>query len=226
MLNSKDIETIEKCIDYHFKNVSLLNTAFTHSSYAFNNNIESNERLEFLGDSALNFCTTMYLYNNFNLSEGVSSKIRAYLVSSENVSKFISNNNLENYLLCNNFNPKKSINVMGDLYEAIVGAILKDSNIECCKNFVYSSLKFNPALIDDIKNKTKDYKTELQEHVQQFGQKLEYILLEKMGPAHMPLFTVQVKIEDKLYAKATANSKKEAENISAKQTLEIIKNIN
>lgn len=214
-------QKIEEKINYHFKNISLLETAFTHSSYAFSHSTESNERLEFLGDSVLNFCTTMFLFDNFNLSEGASSKIRAYLVSSENVSKFVFNNRLENYLLCDNFNPQNSSNVMGDLYEAIVGAMLKDSNLETCKNFIYKSLNYSTQLIENIQSKTKDYKTELQELVQsKQNESLEYVLISQTGPAHLPEFTVEVNINGVSMGRATAHNKKEAENECARQALE------
>lgn len=220
MLTQQQIESIEKSIDYKFANQQFLQTAFTHSSYAYAKKIESNERLEFLGDSVLNFCTTLFLYNNFQLSEGESSKTRAYIVSSENVSKFIVKNQLENFLLCDHFNPHKSVNVMGDLYEAIVGAIFKDSNLENCKKFIYESLSLSNQTIEKIIADKKDYKTQLQEFVQANGGKLQYVLLCKSGPAHMPEFTVQVLIDNVPMTTATALSKKEAENICAKQTLQ------
>ena len=223
MLTNKDIEIIEQKIGYQFKDKNLLQTAFTHSSFAFSHKLQSNERLEFLGDSVLNFCTTMFLYDNFFLDEGVSSKIRAILVSSENVSQFVFENDLEDFLLCDNFNPKNSINVMGDLYEAIVGAIFKDSGLDACKKFIYSSLNYSTDLIKQIIKNKKDYKTELQEFVQANGGKLEYNLLSKTGPAHNPEFLVEVVIDGVTHASAMAHSKKEAENVCAKLTLEKLK---
>ena len=89
MENTIRIDEIEQKIGYKFKNKALLETAFTHSSFAYSHDKTNNERLEFLGDSVLNFSTTLYLYNNFNFDEGTSSKIRAYLVSSDYVSEFI-----------------------------------------------------------------------------------------------------------------------------------------
>lgn len=223
MFEQNVLNDIEQKIGYVFKNKENLKQAFTHSSYANLHNLKSNETLEFLGDSILNFATTLYLYNNFDYSEGQSSKIRAYLVSSENVSKFIFDNQLENYLFCGNFNPHNSVNVMGDLYESIVGAMLVDSNFENCKNFIYKSLGYCPELINDVITKTRDYKTELQEIVQKNeNSKLQYVLVSKSGPAHKPEFCVQVDIDGKLYGKATAHSKKDAENIAAKITIEIL----
>lgn len=223
MLSKEQIQIIQQKIGYKFKDITLLQTAFTHSSYAYSRKLESNERLEFLGDSVLNFCTTMFLYDNFSLSEGDSSKIRAYLVSSDNVSKFIFNNKLQDYLLCDHFNPKNSVNVMGDLFEAIIGAIFKDSNLDECKKFIYSSLNYTTDLIKQIQQNKKDYKTELQEFVQAQGGKLEYKLLSKTGPAHNPEFLVEVLINSTSYAKSLAHSKKEAENMCAKVALEKLK---
>ncbi len=219
-----NIKAIENIIEYKFKNENLLKTAFTHSSFANIHNLQSNERLEFLGDSVLNFCTTKYLYQNFEFTEGDSSKIRAFVVSSEYVSEYIKNNKLIDYLSCHNFNPKNSTNVMGDLYEAIIGAMFLDSNFDTCEKFIEKSLKFSKELFNQIHLQTKDYKTELQEYVQgQEKMTLEYILIDKTGPAHLPEFTMAVEIDGKQYAKATAKSKKEAENLVAQKALEILK---
>lgn len=224
MLSKEQIENIEQKIGYRWNNKNLLQTAFTHSSFAYSHNLESNERLEFLGDSILNFCTTEYLFKNYNFDEGTSSKIRAYLVSSEYVSEYIYNLGLEKFLLCDNFNPEKSTNVMGDLFEAIIGAMFLDGNLDECKNFIYEGLKYSRELIIAASQKTKDYKTELQEFLQKTaGNILEYVVLGKSGPAHKPEFKISCVINGKQYAVATGNSKKEAENMVAKLSLEILK---
>ena len=220
-----DIEKISSILGYTFKNENVLQTAFTHSSFANTHNLQSNERLEFLGDSVLNFCTTQFLFDNFSFNEGDLSKIRAYLVSSEYVSQYIFNKGLINFLKCHNFNPKNSTNVMGDLFEAIVGAMLIDSDLNQCKKFIYKSLAYSKELIEEVQSKTKDYKTELQELLQKNGSlKLEYKLINKTGPAHLPQFTIAVFIDEKKFATATAKSKKEAENLAAKIALTILKN--
>lgn len=240
MLNQNEILQIEKIIGYQFKNKDLLKTAFTHSSFAYSHNQTSNERLEFLGDSVLNLCTTEYLFKNFDFDEGVSSKIRAYLVSSEYVCEYIKSNNLEKFLQCDNFNPANSTNVMCDLFEAIVGAMYLDSGFEQCKKFIYASLKYSKELVENVKliivenvnpkttenvNLTKrDYKSELQEYLQQFeNMNLEYVQKDKKGPAHQPIYTMAVKINDDFYGKADGKRKKDAENIAAKLTLEMLK---
>ena len=220
MENLINFSEIEQKIGYVFKNKELIQTAFTHSSFAYSHAKTSNERLEFLGDSVLNFSTTLYLYHNFDFDEGTSSKIRAYLVSSDYVSQYITQNNLEKYLFCDSFNPTNSKNVMGDLFEAIVGAMMLDSGFETCKNFIYKSLKFSPELINSALTKTKDYKSELQEYCQARGWTLEYVLTDKTGPAHLPNFVVQVKVNDTPLAIANGNNKKEAENTCAKKVMQ------
>ena len=220
MENLIKIDEIEQKIGYIFKNKELLLTAFTHSSFAYSHEKCSNERLEFLGDSVLNFCTTQYLYKNFDFDEGTSSKIRAYLVSSDYISQYIFNNNLEKYLLCDSFNPATSKNVMCDLFESIVGAMMIDSNLETCKNFIYKSLNYSKDLIESALTKTKDYKSELQEYCQARGWSLEYVLTDKTGPAHLPNFAVQVKVNDTPLAVAKGKSKKEAENLCAQKVMQ------
>ncbi len=224
MLSKEQIEAIEQKLGYKWKNKEYLQTAFTHSSFAYSHNLISNERFEFLGDSILNFCTTKFLFDNFNFAEGVCSKIRAYLVSSEYVSKYIFDAGLEKNLLCDNFNPEKSTNVMGDLFEAIVGAMFLDSDLEQCKKFVYASLKYSKELVDSVLKLTRDYKSELQEFLQQTtGNTLEYVVISKKGPAHKPEFEIAAMINGKKYATAFGSSKKEAENLAAEKTLEILK---
>lgn len=224
MLSENQINAIEERIGYIFKNKQLLQTAFTHSSFAYSHNLESNERLEFLGDSVLNFCTTRFLFDNFHFDEGVSSKIRAQLVSAEFVSVYINDLELEKFLLCDNFNPEKSLNVMGDLYEAIVGAMLLDSNLETCRSFIFESLNYSEQLVNDLQTKNHDYKTELQELLQKSGElNLKYELKQKTGPAHNPVFTIQIFINNLPYSTATGKSKKEAENLAAKETIETLK---
>ena len=224
MLSENQITAIEQKIGYIFKSKELLQTAFTHSSFAYSHNLESNERLEFLGDSVLNYCTTRFLFDNFKFNEGISSKLRAQIVSAEFVSSFICNIGLEKFLLCDNFNPEKSTNVMGDLYEAIIGAMLLDSNLETCNKFIYESLKLSPKLVEEIHAKNRDYKTELQEFLQQKGElNLKYELKQKIGPAHNPVFTIQILIDNMPCACASGRSKKEAENLAAEEALKILK---
>ena len=219
----ENIKDIEKKLGIVFKDKSLLTTAFTHSSFANMNNTKSNERLEFLGDSLLNFITTKYLYNNFQLNEGELSKIKAYLVSSDNLSKVIDDLNVIEYLRHGSFDAGKSKNVRCDLFEAILGAVYLDSYFDVAEKFVIEKLQFSKNNIESLMHKVVDYKTKLQEFVQQNGKNtIEYILLKQTGKAHEPNFVVELKIDGKTICNYTANSKKLAENMCAKYALELM----
>ena len=94
-----NIEEFEKNIEYSFKNKKLLKTALTHTSYAHDNKIESNEKLEFLGDSILEFITSDYLYKNYtNLKEGEMTKVRATVVCEESLYKIATKHNFSDFL--------------------------------------------------------------------------------------------------------------------------------
>ena len=95
------MENFEKIIGYSFKDKSLLELSLTHSSFAHKNNVENNERLEFLGDSILGYLIAEFLFDNYNLKEGELSKIRAKIVSCENLSKIVTKNNLFEYIKWN-----------------------------------------------------------------------------------------------------------------------------
>ena len=134
-----DYKKIEKVIHYGFKNKDLLKMAFTHSSYANDNGESSNQRLEYLGDSVLNFIVADYLYNNYNVEEGQMSKWRSKMVNSDNLSKIIDNLGLDKHLLLGKSFSKQQISksVKEDLFESLVGAIYTDSSIEKAKRFVF-----------------------------------------------------------------------------------------
>lgn len=220
MINSKDLE---HKIGYKFKHKSLLVTAFTHSSFAYSHHIESNERLEFLGDSLLNFVTTDFLYNNYDYDEGYLSKIKAYLVSSDSLSAVIDKMDVISSLKSENFNPHNSKNVMCDLFESIVGAIYLDSNFENAKKFILDKLNLTKERVNSLLHEIVDYKTKLQELVQQSGTNtIEYLLIKKSGLAHEPKFTIELKIQGKSIVTKSAKSKKLAESLCAKFACEML----
>ncbi len=214
-------DELEKRLNYEFKDKSLLATAFTHSSYAYTHHIESNERLEFLGDSLLNYVVTDFLFRNYHENEGVLSKIKASLVSAENLSEIIKKMDVLKFLKSENFNPSNSMNVECDLFEAIVGAMYLDSDFENAKKFIYEHLSLSKQQVEIVMKNFVDYKTKLQELVQKGGKNtIEYILIEKSGKAHNPCFTILLKIDGKEICTNSAKSKRQAESLCAKQAYE------
>lgn len=216
-----EIEKIEQTIGYTFKNKNYLKVAFTHSSYGHLNNVEYNERQEFLGDSLLNLITTTFLYANTSYSEGEMSKIRAYLVSCENLSEVVSQLGLINFLKVSSFNPKQSKNAMGDLFEALIGGIYLDSDYKTAETFVLNKLQYSKELINKVYSNFSDYKTKLQEIVQQNpNNNFKYVLVEKMGPAHKPTFKVAAILNGETLVEKIGKSKKDTENECAKFIIE------
>ena len=144
---------IQSKIGYVFENQSLLKLAFTHSSYANENRVQSNEKLEFLGDSILNFCIAEYLFRKGGGDEGTLSVMRSKIVSEPPLARAVEGLDITQYLICGigeeRNNPHKSDAVMADLFEAVIGAVYLDSgDIRTCETIIMSLLKdaINDAL--------------------------------------------------------------------------------
>jgi len=219
-----DKEKIEKSIGYKFKNEKLLKTAFTHTSYAYEHKVESNEKLEYLGDAILEFITSKYLYNNYtNLSEGEMTKVRATVVCEDSLYEVATKHNFSDFLLLGKSeiasnNIRKAI--LADSVEAVIATIYLDIGLEAAEEFVISNLK--QAI--EIASKhvgMKDYKTVLQEKLQVHGEvHIEYHVLSEEGPDHNKTFNVEVTLEGKRIGIGTGTSKKSAEMEAAKHALE------
>ncbi|MDD4211238.1 MAG: ribonuclease III [Clostridia bacterium] len=221
MFNKQQINEIESKLGYNFKNKELLNLAFTHSSYGNLNAEKSNERLEFLGDSVLHLSTTKYLYEKFDLAEGILSKIRSYVVSTKNLSQAVKQMQIIGFLKYAKNNTKNtSASIQANLFEAILASIYLDAGFDEAYQFVMQKLHYSTSLVNELISNTKDYKTQLQE-VTQVSPKnvLEYNLIKKDGPPHEPIFSVEVLLNKKVLGKGKGGSKKEAENIAAQNAL-------
>ena len=216
------MNNIEEIISYNFKDKELLNTALTHSSYAYKFNLTNNERLEFLGDSVLSLIITEFLIKEYALKEGELSKIRARVVSCENLSKIIQNNGLEQFIKTSPEDLITKETVQGDFFEALLGAIYLDSNIDTCKNFVYNILKINKQNVDRIMSETTDYKTRLQELVQAQKGVVAYKVVGEEGLDNNKTFEVELYINNRTVTKAKGKSKQKAENLCAKFAVENI----
>ena len=199
------MEEIEKIIGYSFKNKDLLNLALTHSSFAHKYNIKNNERLEFLGDSILGFVVADFLIKEFLEDEGKLTKLRAHMVSCEHLSEVISKFNLERYIKTSPEELRERETVKGDFFEALLGAIYLDSNLETAKNFIFKMLELNKQKVLSVFNKSKDFKTELQEKVQANKGKVEYRLLNITGEENAKIFEMELLINEKVICSAKAS---------------------
>lgn len=220
-----DLKKFEQEIKYQFKKEYLLKNALTHTSYAYEHNIPSNEKLEFLGDSILEFVTSEYIYNYFShLKEGEMTKVRAAVVCEKSLYKVAKNHNFGEYLYLGKSEKvtggKERPAILADSVEAVIAAIFLDGGIEPAKEFIISNLaKEIEIATKNVGN--KDYKTVLQEKLQQNGDvKIEYQIISELGPDHNKKFEVEVKCNGKFLAKGSGTSKKKAEMDAAKNALE------
>ncbi len=221
------INEFEKLIGYNFKDKNLLRTALTHSSYANENRSKSYERLEFLGDSVLGFVCSCYLYENFsNLPEGELTKNRSTLVCEKSLCRFSRELGIGKYMYLSNgemrTGGRERPSILADMFESIVAAIFLDSgDIEKVKKFVVPFLK--RACDSMNKSGFKDYKTTLQEIIQQNPEeKLSYVVVNESGPDHDKRFKVEVLLNSNCIGKGGGRSKKEAEQEAARLALELM----
>lgn len=222
------MEELEKEIGYKFKNQELLKTALTHTSYAYEKNIQSNEKLEYLGDSILEFVSSEYLYKNYpKLKEGEMTKVRATVVCENSLYKVAQKHNFGEKLYLGKSEivsgGRNRPAILADSVEAVIAAIYLDGGIEETKRFIIDSLK------EEIKNASenvgqKDYKTVLQEKLQTKGEVvIDYIIVKEKGPDHDKEFEAEVRCNKKPLARGKGRTKKQAEMQAAKQALENMK---
>ncbi len=218
-------EKIEENIGYTFKDKNLLKNALTHTSYANVHGVESNEKLEYLGDSILEFVTSKYLYNNYkNLKEGEMTKVRATVVCEQSLYEVAKRLDFSEFLITGkgerSSGEVRNKAILADSVEAVIAAIFLDSNIENAEKFIVENLK-DSIEIESKHVGIKDYKTVLQEKLQEHGNvKIEYEIISEKGPDHDKYFVAQVLCDNKILAKGSGKSKKYAEMQAAKAALE------
>lgn len=200
-------------------NIKIYDVAMSHSSYANEHKDKKNyERLEFLGDAVLELVVSEYLYKNYEQDEGNMTKTRANYVCEEANFEYMNKLGLIKFIKVGNgevADIKKAI--VADIFEAFIGAIYLDQGFPKAKEFVLEVV--TPYIINKT-NFFNDYKSILQEAVQTDRRSLVYELIEESGPAHDKSFTIAVKIDDVIYGKGKAGSKKEACQLAAKASLE------
>ena len=219
-----DFELLEKSIGYTFKDKNLIKKALTHTSYAYENKVESNEKLEFLGDSILEFLSSKYIYNNYKkLKEGEMTKVRADVVCEKSLYKVALKHNFSDFLFLgkSQISNEKEVRpaILADSVEAVIAAIYFDAGLEEAERFIVENLKNE---IDQASSNVgmKDYKTVLQERLQVHGNvNIKYEIVNEFGPDHDKSFVAQVSCNDKLLAEGTGKTKKMAEMEAAKKAL-------
>ena len=224
-MNNQELEKMQKNIQYKFKNLELLKTALTHTSYAYDHNIESNEKLEFLGDSILEFVSSQYIYKNYSkLREGEMTKVRATVVCEASLYKIAKQHKFSEYLYIGKSEQQSKGNekpaILADSVEAVIAAIYLDGGLEPACKFIIENLKDEIAIATQHVGE-KDYKTMLQEKLQEHGNvKITYKIIKETGPDHNKTYEAEVELNGKELAKGKGKSKKLAEMSAAKKALE------
>lgn len=217
---------LEESIGYRFKNKEFIEEALTHKSYANENNVKSNEKLEFLGDSILEFISSKYLYTHYQkLNEGELTKTRATVVCEDSLYEIAKKHNICNYIKVGKSEAihggNKKAAILADSVEAIIAAIYFDGGLEEAEKFIINNLK--EAMEVASKNVgQKDYKTVLQEKLQVNGEvNIEYKIINEYGPDHDKTFVAEVLLNGKVLASGEGKSKKHAEMQAAQKALQI-----
>ncbi len=224
-----DPKYLEEAIGYTFQNRQYLTEALTHSSYAnemrtkSGQQINCNERSEFLGDSVLSIITSEYLFSAFkSLPEGALTKMRAALVCEDACCKYANEIRLGDYLLLghgeelNRGRYRKSI--LADAFEALLAAIYLDAGKEETARFLLPYVKKEASVLKN--GRSKDYKTILQQIVQQKpGEILEYVLVGESGPDHKKSFETEARLNSNVIGHGKGSSKRESEQMAAYQAL-------
>lgn len=223
-----DILEFEQLIGYIFQNKELIHEALSHSSYANEKKKQrqSNERLEFLGDSVLSIVVSQYLFEHFReLPEGELTKIRAALVCEKSLHRFALQIRLGDFLLLGkgeaHTGGRQRPSILADAFEAVIAAIYLDGGLEAARRHILHFIPDN--LLERRSFLFGDFKTALQEVIQKNPEeKVEYKLVDETGPDHSKTFVVEVFLNSNVIGKGTGKSKKEAEQMAAKEALTLM----
>ena len=212
---------LEKKIGYRFRDAGILKTALTHSSYANESSVESNERLEFLGDAVLGLIVASLLYGQMpKASEGKLSKKRSAIVSRINFARFSRELGIDRLLLLGKGEEmtggRGRESNLAAAFEALIGAVYLDGGYK--KAFGVTSRLINKSIRQ--KELITDYKTKLQELAQRKYKRVhKYVVVLEEGPPHKKCFHVEVKVLRKILGRGSGNNKKEAEQSAAREGL-------
>ena len=220
------IKDLENAIGYRFRNITLLQNALSHSSFAnerWHDSLMSNERLEFLGDSILGMVSAEFLYRNYpDRPEGELTRMRADMVCETSLAKVANQIGLGEHLLLGHGEEqgggRNRPSILADAVESVIAASFLDGGMEAARKFIEQFILCNVP-VRELHN--ADYKTALQELVQQKkNQVLHYVLTGQSGPDHDKTFQVQVLLNDRVIGQGSGTSKKRAEQDAARNALE------
>jgi len=221
----KKIEELEKKLGYEFRDKTVIFSALTHSSYLAEHKGKDYEVLEFLGDAVISLIVSEILIKTFpKAKEGELSQIRSAVVSESYLAKLAREIDLGKYVFMSHGEEQQGgrnrETLLCDVFEAVFGAIYVDSGYSIEKPREIFNRLFKDRLINDIKtgNIPKDYKSTLQVLTQKlFGSVPKYKFVSSEGPEHQKIFTMECIVENEITTSATGKSKKEAENMAAKE---------
>ena len=222
------IKDLEAAIGYRFHNITLLQNALTHSSYAnerWHNSLLSNERLEFLGDSILGMLVAEYLYRTFpDRPEGELTRMRADMVCEKTLANVANRIHLGDHLLLGHGEEQSGgrsrDSILADAVESVIAASFLDGGLDAALKFIKTFILVEVP-VTQLHN--VDYKTRLQELVQQKkNQVLTYCLLGETGPDHDKEFAVSVSLNGETVGKGSGRSKKRAEQDAARAAMKAL----
>lgn len=209
-------------LKHSFRDPTLLETAVTHSSYANEHHCASNERLEFVGDSVLGMVVASYLYRSFpELTEGKMTRLRSELVCERSLYETAQNLGLGRCLRLGrgeeSSGGRSRHSILADCVEAVIAALYLDGGLETARDFIAEHIL---SRMDEVIALSRDFKTELQELVQQTpGQSICYALTGESGPDHDKRFTAVVSVAGEIVGSGEGRTKKEAEQMAARAGL-------
>ena len=218
------MEILDK-LEIPYNNTNLYKQALTHTSYANENNEESYERLEYLGDAILEFIMSEYLYKTTDYNEGKMTKLRSHYVCENALYEYSLLLGLNEYIRFGKgqiSDGKYCKAIVADVFESFIAAMYLDIGITEVKKFIYKHVI--PIIKENKLDFFHDYKSMLQEVVQTDKRSLKYEIVNETGPAHHKEFSVVVKIDEIIYGSGKAGSKKQAEQLAAKDALKKARN--
>ena len=226
-MNSDKKSELEDILNIQIKSTEIFEQALIHRSYLQvlnNDNVLSNERLEFLGDAVLGMVVADYLFSlHSHVPEGELTKMRSWLVNATSLTLCAKKMGLEKFIMMS-YSAEKSVeqgcnSILADTVESLIGAIYLDSGMDEAKNFIINSLlpiQMNNSVMQDT-----NYKSILLEKVQaESKESPRYLVLDESGPDHDKTFTIGVYIDNQLIASGLGKNKKQAEQSAAQKAIE------